>query len=272
MAKSRFQTTSMSALEDDFTYVLRKALAGHGLAPATAASRAGLPERDVLELLRGTFSPASARRIAAVLDLNPDAYAKHSDYLPEPVVLSGLERIDLVFRNERVNAWLVNHENASVLFDAGYEAQDLLQAIHSVQGRLPDRVFITHSHIDHVGAIGDFLAAGIPVNAAGIPGTIPTQAGEIIDCGAFVVRASDLSGHAMPALGFHVDGLETPVLVTGDALFAGSIGGCPSPKIYQLALGSLRAVLDSVDDSTILLPGHGPGSTLREERLGNPFL
>jgi glyoxylase-like metal-dependent hydrolase (beta-lactamase superfamily II) len=96
--------------------------------------------------------------------------------------------------------------------------------------------------------------------------------GDSVCCGPLVVRACDLSGHAVPALGYHIEGLSMPVLVTGDALFAGSIGGCATPAIYQQALCNLRAVLAPLPDATILLPGHGPATTLGEERGGNPFL
>jgi glyoxylase-like metal-dependent hydrolase (beta-lactamase superfamily II) len=62
------------------------------------------------------------------------------------------------------------------------------------------------------------------------------------------------------------------VLVTGDALFAGSIGGCATPAIYQHALRQLREILAPLPDPTVLLPGHGPATTLGEERSANPFL
>ncbi|MCX6867772.1 MAG: hypothetical protein NTV46_16450, partial [Verrucomicrobia bacterium] len=123
-----------------------------------------------------------------------------------------------------------------------------------------------------IGALAHFLKGGLPVHAAGISGTLPMNPGDTICCGALTIRACDLSGHAVPALGFHVDGLAQPVLVTGDALFAGSMGGCGSPAIYQHALGRLREVLGPLTDSTVLLPGHGPATTLGEERAANPFL
>jgi glyoxylase-like metal-dependent hydrolase (beta-lactamase superfamily II) len=67
-------------------------------------------------------------------------------------------------------------------------------------------------------------------------------------------------------------GLEEPVLVTGDALFAGSMGGCASAVSYRHALRLLREVLGSLQASTVLLPGHGPATTMEEERMANPFL
>jgi glyoxylase-like metal-dependent hydrolase (beta-lactamase superfamily II) len=259
-------------LEDDFTYVLRKALIGHSLAPAEAAAQAGLPANDVLAFLRGTFSAATACKLAPVLGLNAAAFARHATYLPAPLALPGIARLDLPFSGERVNAWLVCDGDASMLFDTGYQPRDLLEAIASLRKRLPDRAFITHAHHDHTGTLEHLLTAAVPVHAATIPGTIAMHPGDMVCCGPLAIRACDLSGHATPALGFHIDGLDRPVLVTGDAMFAGSIGGCASPAIYQHALRRLRETLAPLPDATVLLPGHGPATTLGEERAANPFL
>ena len=258
-------------LEDDFTYVLRKSLLGHSLSPAAAAQRAGIPEPEVLAFLRGSFSAETARSLAPVLGLNARAFAGHAVYQPAAMAVEGIERLDLPFGRDRVNAWLVMAGDSLVLFDAGCEAEDLLRELET-RGRMPDRVFITHAHHDHVGALPHLLRSGVPVHAAGIQGTIPMKPGDGVFCGPLLVRACDLSGHADPALGFHLEGLSRPVLVTGDALFAGSIGGCGSPQIYQYALRRLREVLEPLPDETVLLPGHGPATTLGEERVSNPFL
>jgi glyoxylase-like metal-dependent hydrolase (beta-lactamase superfamily II) len=259
-------------LEDDFTYVFRKALMGHGLTLADAAERAGLQESAVIDFQKGSFSAGTARKLAAVLGLKPEAFAYHAAYQPEPLDMQSIERIDLPFGEERVNAWLVRAGGAIILFDAGFKTADLTKMLSERCGRLPDRVFITHAHIDHVGAIEYFLAAGIPVHSADLPGTIHMKPGETVLCGPLAVRSCDLSGHAMPSLGFDVDGLAEPVLVTGDALFAGSMGGCKTPAVYRHALERLRVVLGPLPDVTVLLPGHGPATTLGEERVANPFL
>ncbi|MEN9974462.1 MAG: hypothetical protein RLZZ282_468 [Verrucomicrobiota bacterium] len=259
-------------LEDDFTYVLRKALIRRSLAPAQAAQRAGLPVNDVLAFLRGTFSHAVARQLAPVLGLDAAAFAQHATYQPAPQSHPGIARLDLPFGDDRVNAWLVSAGDASVLFDAGFQPSDLLGALEVPGTRFPARAFITHGHHDHTGALQHLLATGIPVHGAAIPGTLAMQPGDVVCCTPLAVRACDLSGHATPALGFHIDGLAQPVLVTGDALFAGSIGGCGSPAIYQHALIRLHEVLDTLPDATVLLPGHGPATTLGEERAANPFL
>lgn len=259
-------------LEDDFTYVLKKALAGCGLTPDEAAELAGLPEISVLAFLRGSFSADSARRLARVLGLAPEAFARHPDYLPEPLAIPGIARIKLPFGPDHVNAWLIEGAETIILFDAGMDAPKLWAALIACAGRPPDRALITHAHRDHIGGLSRLLEAGVPVHAAGVPGSITTRPGDIIRCGPFTIRALDLSGHADPALGFHIEGLDAPLLIVGDALFAGSIGGCPTPKAYLRALGNLRSALRELPASTILLPGHGPATTLAQELQSNPFL
>jgi glyoxylase-like metal-dependent hydrolase (beta-lactamase superfamily II) len=76
----------------------------------------------------------------------------------------------------------------------------------------------------------------------------------------------------VPALGYHIGGLEVPVLVTGDAIFAGSMGGCRDESTYQQARRTLHAAIRPLPCSTVLLPGHGPATTLGEEWRRNPFL
>ena len=259
-------------LEDDFTYVLRKALAGHQLAPAEAAAQAGITEHSVLAFLRGSFCAETARRLAAVLGLNPQAFAAHAGYEPRPLALQQIRRLDLPFGKEQVNAWRLDAGNEAILFDTGCVAADCMRAFDPDRGRLPDRAFITHGHRDHTGGLDHLLRSGVPVHAAGIPGTIAMKPGATVFCGSLIVRAVELSGHFTPALGFLIEGLDIPVLVTGDALFAGSIGGCASPALYQQALQHLRQVLAPLPDDTVLLPGHGPATTLGEERRANPFL
>lgn len=259
-------------LEDDFTYVLRKAFKGLALAPGEAAARAGLPEHGVMSLLRGNFSAPTARRLAPALHLKPDALANHPGYLPQPQVLPCVHRIDLPFGGERVNAWLIWTADTAVLFDTGYDPLSCTVALDAIGPPPLSEIFITHAHVDHIGGIADFTGRGLIPRGAMIKGAANMKPGEAIRSGSLTVTAADLSGHADPALGYLVGGLDRPVLVTGDALFAGSIGGCPSPAAYQHALARLRAVLAPLPDDTVLLPGHGPASTLREERVSNPFL
>ena len=66
-----------------------------------------------------------------------------------------------------------------------------------------------------------------------------------------------------------VDGLETPVAISGDSLFAGSMGG--GMVSYQDALQNNREKIMTLPGKTIVCPGHGPMTTIEEERRHNPF-
>lgn len=261
-------------LEDDFSWVVRKAFKGLALAPGEAALRAGLPENEVLAFSRGKFSAETARRLAPALDLNPEALANHDHYQPKPLANPNIHRLDLPFGGERVNAWLVDFGESRFLFDTGNDPHSCLDAISALNADPPHLAFITHGHRDHIGGIPSLQARGIPVLGPEMTGAGKFSAGERWSLSdGFTLRGIDLSGHYVPSVGILLrETGHPPVLVTGDALFAGSIGGCDTPELYQLALRNLRAALAPLPDETILLPGHGPATTLGEERASNPFL
>lgn len=262
-------------LEDDFTYVIRKALKGLALAPGEAALRAGLAEQDVMSLIRGRFSAEAARKLAPVLGLNADALASHPGYEPKPLHLHTIRRIDIPFEDGQVNAWLVREEDVTLLFDTGYSPESCARSLDAVQAFTLDAAFITHHHRDHTGGLEEIRRRCPAVYAPAadpMAGVKPLHPGESVRVGTLTVVAFDLAGHCDGALGYRIEGLARPVTVVGDALFAGSIGGCADPETYRTALENLRKGVFTQPDRTLLLPGHGPATTVGEERKSNPFL
>ena len=77
-------------------------------------------------------------------------------------------------------------------------------------------------------------------------------------------------GHSPGGTTYVVTGIEPPVAVVGDALFAGSMGGV-SPQNYPSALEANRANILGLSEDTLLCPGHGPVTTVTLERKHNPF-
>jgi hydroxyacylglutathione hydrolase len=256
-------------LYDTTADVIRKALRGLDLAPSTAAKRAGLAERDVVAASRGPVSAEILRQLAAALELNAQALAALPDYVPPRVEILEITRLELPFHDETVNAWLLESGGSHVLFDAGDGPQDVRQALDRVQVAQVD-VFITHEHGDHIGGLRGLRE--LIRSVAGPAERERLRPGDRVQRGSVSIHVIDLPGHCDGALGYVVEGLAKPVCVTGDALFAGSIGGCAPGEPYRQALASIRDHILTLPGDTVLLPGHGPASTVASELQANPFL
>lgn len=257
-------------LYDTTSDVIRKALRGLALAPATAAARAGLPEKAVLAATRGPADPELLARLAPSLGLDPVALAGLDAYRPDAVLPPGCHRLELPFEDETVNAWWFADAADHLLFDAGFGDDDAKTAIGLGEQETLD-LLITHEHRDHTGGITG-LRGCLRSVAGPIPGADPLSPGDRIERGRNLIRVIGLPGHCPGALGYVIGNRAPAICVTGDALFAGSIGGCPPGKPYRDAIDALRREVMSLPDDTLLLPGHGPASTVGREKRSNPFL
>ena len=263
-------------LEDSFMYVLSKALRVREMAPAEAADAASLDGAVVLGLLAGRWDEAAARALAPVLGLDEQALAGHPDYLPPACETAGVHRLDLPFGDsEQVNAWLIESGDGLLLIDAGCDAASLKRAIERVAapGDIRD-VLITHDHRDHVGGLGLFRDGGVRVlgPASASAGWRAIAPGDVLAYGSLRVTVWDLAGHADPSIGLSISGLDVPVFAVGDAVFAGSVGGCGGPAAFENARRTWCAAMVGHAPDTLLLPGHGPATTIASERVHNPFV
>jgi len=255
-------------LYDTTADVIRKALRGLDMAPSQAAALCGLPEREVLSASRGPVSGEILETLAPALGLDGKALAGLPDYQPPSVDLDEIDRFELPFDDETVNAWMLDSSRVgNLLFDAGCSGSDELRWRLEGMGIRFLHALITHSHQDHAGGF-----EAIPHMLLSLKGPKTLQSGDQLRYDLLSVRVIALPGHCVGALGYLVDGLSVPVCVTGDALFAGSIGGCAPGEPYRQALESLRKEVMTLPEETLLLPGHGPATTVGSERKSNPFL
>ncbi len=111
-----------------------------------------------------------------------------------------------------------------------------------------------------------------------LPYTEPEDVAELPDGGPITVAGLEITvdhapGHTRGSVLFRLSGDDSPLCVSGDVLFAGSIGrtDLPGGSMQEMLL-SLRDKILPLDDATVVLPGHGPASTIGRERATNPYL
>ncbi len=190
--------------------------------------------------------------------------------------------------------WCATTKQAA-LIDPGGETERLLQAVDEAGLKL-EMVLLTHGHIDHVAGatqiarqrqvpiIGPHQAdafwleilpqhaeqLGFPPTAAFTP-TRWLNDGEHIELGGITLQVLHTPGHTPGHVVFYSNDGHT--VFVGDVLFQGSIGRTDFPQgDYATLINSITQRLLPLGDKVTVVPGHGPNTTLGEERLHNPFL
>lgn len=185
---------------------------------------------------------------------------------------------------------------AAVVIDPGGDFPAIKDRVERA-GATIAAIVHTHTHIDHVGATAPlqrwsgaaariheadrFLYEMLPIQAALIGGAAPERCdmeGDLIDdatikAGSIEISVLHTPGHTPGSVSFLAKGGAGVVAFTGDTLFRRSIGrtdlwGGDSGAILR----SIQRRLLSLDDATKVITGHGPSTTIGEERRGNPFL
>ncbi|KJV37706.1 MBL fold metallo-hydrolase [Acinetobacter brisouii] len=183
----------------------------------------------------------------------------------------------------------------AVLIDAGGDAQKLQQEVEAL-GLTVQALWVTHGHLDHVGAVGELARVWqVPVIGPqqedqfwldalqdvsvryGFPVPEPVhvtqwlEGGEILTLGEHEFEVRYAPGHTPGHVMFY--SAEYGLLWTGDVLFKGSIGRTDFPRgNHQQLLDSIQRECFSLPDDTQFISGHGPISTIGHEKQFNPFV
>lgn len=259
-------------LYDSAADVVRKAIVGHGIPPATLAAKAGISPHELREFLDGKFSPLIATSLAQALGLNARALRLLPEYQPDAPLPKAVVQVALPFGDEEVNVWFIESDDTRIVIDCGFRSRDLLTALES-RSALTSHLLVTHAHRDHIGGLGSAMQKLSSAHApSGIAGSKTITIGSTLEIGPFCIQAIDLGGHHPQALGYLIEGLGLHLLAVGDAIFAGSMGGCPDSEAFEHARKTIMATIAGAPDDLVLLPGHGPATRLKSELSANPFL
>jgi glyoxylase-like metal-dependent hydrolase (beta-lactamase superfamily II) len=216
-------------------------------------------------------------KVAKALSLDPRtlAMAASKVWRPRPVTLDGLAMFNMPYRDMHVNAYLVWDPASLVgaVFDTGTDSS-LITAKASELGVRIESIFLTHTHNDHIADLDRLKAAAPGVTAYANraepwPGTQSFSEGSSFTIGALRLKALTTSGHSKGGTTYFIEGLSRPLAVVGDALFAGSMGG--GMVSFADAWKNNREKILTLPDDTVLAPGHGPLSSVGEEKRNNPF-
>lgn len=191
------------------------------------------------------------------------------------------------------NCYLVVDYRAgkAVIVDPGGEGERLVEAVDR-SGATLEAVWITHAHVDHVGAIASikqrwdvpvylhpldrrlYEAAGRQAQVYGVPFEEPPPPdrefadGQRVNVGDVELAVMHAPGHSPGHVVIHGEGIA----LVGDCLFAGSIGRTDLPFSNPPQLAASLEKISALPPETIVYPGHGMDTTIAEERRSNPFL
>jgi glyoxylase-like metal-dependent hydrolase (beta-lactamase superfamily II) len=270
-------------LEDHLGDIVRKARAMSNVSSKAAAAAAGLTEAE-LSALEETGTVAKRpnfQALANLIGLNPAKLESiASGWLPAPKDLSTWREFRCITTDSggmAVNCYLVWDEVSrdAALFDTGWDAKPALELISENQLVLR-HLFVTHSHEDHIAALGavreHFPKVRIHSSSKSAPVDQRNRPNDFIHLGSLRITNRDTPGHAEDGTTYIVGTWpeDAPhVAIVGDAIFAGSMGG--GNQSWELARQKVRDQILSLPAETLICPGHGPLTTVTEEKAHNPF-
>lgn len=274
-------------LEDDLCDIIKKARTGKNLSVPDLARMTGLPGADITALERGD-QPRDRAEMRALADtlglrLGPLERIVLDKWMPQPTPpLAGIETVHGDVNGYAVKGYVVHDAGEALLVDTAYNAPAMIEFLESHQLNLVG-ICLTHGHSDHSDGIQQLLKRwAVPVYLGSGDLTllhwrpsddrlsIPSD-GMTLAVGRRTVRCMTTPGHTPGGICYATDSQSQPVCFVGDTLFAGSIGRSSPHTLYATHLDSVRERVLKLPQGCVLLPGHGPATTVEEEISYNPF-
>ncbi len=199
----------------------------------------------------------------------------------------------LVVGKLETNCYVIESHGEAIVVDPGDEPDRIVRFLRDINDR-PKNIVATHAHFDHVlgvdrvrsSTVATFLIhrGDLPILESmqsrvrqfmGFEVPPPPKVdgylknGDSLKVGGETIRVLHTPGHSPGSISLSGDGY----VLTGDALFNQSIGRTDLPGgDLKTLMHSIRNRLFKLDDDTIVYPGHGPETTIGDEKLANPFV
>lgn len=271
-------------LEDHLGDIIAKGRTIANVSATTAANAAGISEKELSALEKSGNVEGLKINFAALgkaIGMSPqklEAIAK--GWLPGEEDLSIWRELRVFTTADdgmTVNCYLVWDEATrdAALFDTGLDAAPILKCL-SENGLNLRHIFITHSHWDHVEALPKIREAWpkakVHSGSRNAPVDQRNKPNEIVHVGGLRVTHRETPGHAEDGVTYLIGNWQEDaphVAVVGDTIFAASIGR--GNQSWELARQKIREQILSLPQETLLCPGHGPLTSVAQEKEHNPF-
>jgi glyoxylase-like metal-dependent hydrolase (beta-lactamase superfamily II) len=267
----------MIPLEDSGADVVGKAQRGLSLADSILAEKSGVSLAEVQALRSGQGGAGVLEKVAPVLHLGIPALRALTEGRYQPATLpelDGLRAYNTPYEDMTVNSYLVwdPATKEAAFFDTGADGQPLLDGAKE-HGLTVKQIFITHTHVDHILDLDRLRertgATAYVCEMEALEGAQSFRPGQRFSIGKLTIETRLTWGHAKGGITYYIQGLARPLAVVGDAIFAGSMGG--GAVSYADALRTNREEIFTLPDETVICPGHGPLTTVGEQKKANPF-
>jgi hydroxyacylglutathione hydrolase len=201
------------------------------------------------------------------------------------------------FQENTYIAWLPGHTDCLVV-DPGFEPGRIIEFLDAKE-LIPAAILNTHGHSDHIAGNGALksrwsdcplvigmhevaklsdprqnLSADFDVTVVSPPADATVRDGDIYSAAGFDLLVREIPGHSSGHVVFIWQAGSPPLVFGGDVLFAGSVGRTDEMVggSFALLARGIREKLFTMPGDTIVLSGHGPATTIGEEKLSNPFV
>lgn len=281
MVDAKVESTFMN-LEDHVGDIIRKARKAANVTEDAAAKAAGISTAELAALEENGAAKKGLNydALAGLVGLNGAKLERIANgWLPNEVDVSGWRELRQITTTAgfSVNAYLVWDEvtREAALFDTGWEARPIIDLIDENQLQLR-HLFITHTHEDHMAALGQirehFPKVRLHSSSKNAPPDQRNRQNDFIHLGSLRITNRDTPGHAEDGVTYIVGNFpeDAPgVAIVGDCVFAGSIGtGFVSTTLLKT---KIQEQIFSLPPDTLICPGHGPLTTVGQEKENNPF-